>query len=146
MHDFLGPAVFDVAIEAYSLAVGRPLQRRRARRLAKRGKVRSVLFGAEFPGILPTTRLDGAAEVWEGRIRLWNADLWVQDVELPPTLGVYTRLTEKGRHHPADERMLFCPPTLVYTLRTHRGRVKWSVFLGKRIRHCRCSGSHRTLP
>lgn len=71
--------------------------------------------------------LDGAAEVWDGRIRLWDADLWVQDVEFPPELGAVERRDEKGRHWPADERLLFGPPTLVYTLRTHRGRVKWAV-------------------
>jgi hypothetical protein len=107
--------------------MGRPWQRRRARRLAKRGKIRCALFGASNPGVLPTRALDGAAEVWEGRIRLWDADLWVQDVEFPPEPGAFVKLDEKGRHWPADERLLFCPPTLVYTLRTHRGRVKWAV-------------------
>lgn len=77
--------------------------------------------------MLPTRMLDGAAEVWEGRIRLWDADLWVQEVELPPTPGTFTRLDAKGRHWPADERLLFRPAAWVYTLRTHRGHVKWAV-------------------
>ena len=127
MFDFLGTFVFDAAIEVYSRLVGRPWQRRRARRLAKHGKIRCALFGASSASVLPTRVLDGAAEVWEGRIRLWDADLWVQDVEFPPRPGMFTRGDARGRHLPADERLLFCPPTLVYTLRTHRGTVQWAV-------------------
>jgi hypothetical protein len=67
--------VVDVAIAIYSRLVGRPLQRLRARRLAKRGKIRSILFAADNPRVLPARVLDGVAEVWEGRIRLWGADL-----------------------------------------------------------------------
>jgi hypothetical protein len=54
VHDILGPPVFDLAILGYSRFVGEPLQRRRARRLAKRGKIRCVLFGADNPRVLPT--------------------------------------------------------------------------------------------
>src|SRR3954453_4499198 len=51
------------------------------------GKIRSALFGANNPRVLPTRMLDGAADVWEGRIRLWGADLWVQDVDFPAKSG-----------------------------------------------------------
>lgn len=119
VYDFLGPAIFDVIIEAYSGFVGRPLQRLRARRLARRGKIRSVLFDPENPRVLPTRVLFGAAEVWDGRIKLFDADLWVQGVEGPP------------EHGPARERsdgdLIFRPKTLIYTLRTHQGAVKWTV-------------------
>jgi hypothetical protein len=46
--------------------IGRPLQRMRARRLARRGKVRSVLFSPSNPRVLKTIVLDGAAEVGVG--------------------------------------------------------------------------------
>jgi hypothetical protein len=127
VYDFLGPAVFDVAIVAYSRLVGEPLQRRRALRLAKGGKIRCVLFGADNPRVMPTRVLDGAAEVWERRIRLWSADLWVQDVELPPTAGPLEVFDEKGRLRRSDGDLLFRPRTRVFTLRTHQGRVKWAV-------------------
>jgi hypothetical protein len=119
VYDFLGPAIFDVIIEGYSAFVGRPLQRLRAKRLARRGKIRSVLFDPENPRVLPTRLLFGAAEVCERRIQLFDADLWVQGVEGPPV------------HGPARERsdgdLIFRPKTLIYTLRTHRGTVKWTV-------------------
>ena len=119
MHDVLGPAVFDVAITGYSRLVGLPMQRVRARRLAKRGKIRSVLFSASNPRVLPTRMLDGAAEVWEGRIRLWGTDLWVQDVQLPAESG--------PSRERADGDLLFRPRTSIFTLRTHNGHVKWAV-------------------
>jgi hypothetical protein len=127
MYDVLGPAVFDVAIAGYSGLVGRPLQRRRARRLAQGGKIRSVLFAPDNPRVLPTRVLDGAAEVWEGRIRLWTADLWIQDVELPAEVGPLETFDAKGRIRRSDGDLWFRPRTSVYTLRTHQGRVKWAV-------------------
>lgn len=119
VYDFLGPAVFDVAIEAYSGLVGRPLQRVRAKRLARRGKIRSVLFDPENPRVLPTKVIFGAAEVWERRIKLFDADLWIQDVEGPPEHGPTERRS--------DGDLIFRPKTLIYTLSTHRGTVKWTV-------------------
>ncbi len=127
MIDLLPPVVFDLFIEAYGLLAGRPLQRRRARRLAKRGKIRSVLFGANPAGVLPSQSLDGAAEVWEGRIRLWDADLWVQDVDLPPEAGPLKDLDDRGNVRPSDGNLAFRPKTAIFTLRTHRGHVRWTV-------------------
>jgi hypothetical protein len=109
MYDVLGPAVFDVAIAGYSGLVGRPLQRRRALRLAKGGKIRSVLFAADNPRVLPTRVLDGAAEVWEGRIRLWGTDLWIQDVAFPPVSGPRDMSEELGRFRRSDGDLLFSP-------------------------------------
>jgi hypothetical protein len=122
--------VVDVAIEIHSRFVGRPLQRLRARRLAKRGKIRSILFAADKPGVLPARVLDGVAEVWEGRIRLWGADLWIQDMELPPEAGPLGVFDENSRRRPRadwDGDLVFGARTWVYTLRTHQGRVRWSV-------------------
>jgi hypothetical protein len=122
--------VGDVAIAIYSRLVGRPLQRLRARRLAKRGKIRSILFAADNPGVLPARVLDGVAEVWEGRIRLWGADLWIQDVELPPEagpLGVFDEISRRRPRSDWDGDLVFGPRTWVYTLRTHQGRVRWAV-------------------
>ena len=124
--DFLGPFAFDASIEAYSFFVGRPWQRRRARRLAKHRKIRCALFGASNPGVLPTRVLDGAAEVWDGRIRLWDAELWVQGVSFLPLQGLSRDSTRKGDiGQPTSD---WCSArTLVYTLRTHRDHVKWAV-------------------
>jgi hypothetical protein len=127
MYDVLGPAVFDVVIAGYSGLAGRPLQRRRARRLAKSGRIRSVLFAADNARVLPTSLLDGAAEVWEGRIRLWGTDLWIQDVEFPPVSGPRDMSEELGRFRRSDGNLLFGPRTWIYTLRTHQGRVRWAV-------------------
>lgn len=118
----------DVVIEGYSRAVGRPLQRRRARRLAKQGKIRSVLFDPDGPDVLPSDRVDGAAEVWPGRIRLWDAHVWVQGVEFPPQAGPLEQFDEEGKFRPqTGGDLLFRPRTWIYTLRTHKGRVKWAV-------------------
>src|SRR4051794_39487241 len=107
VYDFLGPAIFDVIIEDYLTVVGRPLQRLQAKRLARRGKIRSALFDPENPRVLPTRLLFGAAKVWERRIKLFDADLWVQGVEGPIV------------HGPARERsdgdLIFRPRTLIYT-------------------------------
>jgi len=119
VFDFLGTAIFDVVIDIYSTLVGRPLQRLRAKRLGRRGKIRSVLFDPENPRVLPTRVLMGAAEVWDGRIRLFDADLWVQGIEGAPESG------------PSPERsngdLIFRPKTLIYRLRTHNGTVRWTV-------------------
>lgn len=127
MFDFLLPPVFDVGIAVYSRLVGRPLQRHRARRLAKSGKIRCVLFATDGPAVLPTRVLDGVAEVWDGRIRLWKVDLWIQDVAGPPEAGPLDNVDDKGRFRPSDGDLLFRPPTWIFTLRTHRGCVKWAV-------------------
>ncbi|HSE69933.1 MAG TPA: hypothetical protein VLA97_04175 [Nocardioidaceae bacterium] len=118
----------DVVLAGWSRAVGRPLQRCRARRLAQQGKIRSVLFDPDGPGVLPSDRIDGAAEVWPGRIRLWDADVWVQGVELPPQAGPLEPFDEEGTFRPETRGdLLFRPRTCIYTLRTHKGRVKWAV-------------------
>jgi hypothetical protein len=79
----LGPQIFDLLIIAVSKFVGRPLRRPRAKRLARRGKVNCVLFAPENPRLMRGRFVSGAAEVWPGRLRLWDADLRIQRVDLP---------------------------------------------------------------
>lgn len=127
MIDFLGPAVFDVLIEIYGRFVGRPWQRVRARRLARRGKIRCALFSPAPATVLHTRSLDGSAEVWEGRIRLWGAEVWVQGVEFPGEPGPLSDVDDKGRVRPAEGTLTFRPKTTIFNLRTHNGTVRWAV-------------------
>jgi len=122
--------VFEVVIEVvgflYARYVGRPWQRRRARRLIKQGRVRSILFDGD-EGVLPSRSLDGVAEVWEGRIRLWDADLWIRSVDATAEIGPVDPFKD-GKLKPSDGDLAFRPRTSIYTLHTHKGgRVKWTI-------------------
>lgn len=117
--DVLGVQVFDVIGLLFSRVVGRPAQRWRARRLARKGKVNCVLFAPSSPSVLPRRLLSGAAEISPGRLHLYDADLWVTGVELPGDAG-------PGEDR-SDGDLLFRPPARTFTLRTHRGTVRWTV-------------------
>lgn len=119
--------IVDVFTEVFSALVGRPLQRVRARRLARRGKFRCALFGPENPRVLPTRRLFGAAEVWEGRIKLFTADLWIQGVEGHPERG------PRAEHSDGD--LLFRPKTLITRCGRTRGPSSGRCWSGRLGRH-----------
>lgn len=123
MSDVFGPWVVDPAVMLFERCVGRPTQRRRARRLLRRGRVRSVLFGAEPADQLSSGELDGVAQVSPGRIRMWDADLRVLGVDP----GVETGPLLDADRRPLEGNLAFLPTTAVLTLRTERGRVRWTV-------------------
>lgn len=122
--------MFELVVEVisylYGRFVGRPWQRRRARRLITHGKVRSALFDGD-DRVLPSRRLDGAAEVWEGRIRLWDADLWIRSRDEDVESGSVDPF-KTGKMKRTDDHLAFRPRTSIFTLHTHTGgRVRWAV-------------------
>lgn len=119
MLDFLGPQVFDLfgLVLGY---VGRPLQRQRARRLARRGKLNCVLFSPSNDAVMPTSVISGSVEVFSGRLCIWKeTDLWVTGIDLPGESGPGERR--------ADSDLWFRPASRIFTLQTHRGTVKLAV-------------------
>lgn len=120
-------AVIEVLGALYSRVVGRPWQRRRAERLIRQGKVRSILFEAD-QGVLHSRSVNGVAEVSEKRLRLQDVDLWVRGIEGPAEAGPIDPFEHDGRFRPTDGNLQFQPPTRIYTLRLHTGAtVKWVV-------------------
>ncbi len=122
--------MFDVVVEVifylYGRFVGRPWQKRRAQRLITQGKVRSALFDGDH-GVLPWSHLDGVAEVWEGRLQLSGADLWIHSVDGEVEAGPIDPFAT-GRFKRPDDQLTFGPKTSIFTLRTHSGgRVRWAV-------------------
>ena len=122
--------MFDVVVEIifylYGRFIGRPWQQRRARRLIGEGKVRSALFDGD-DGVLPWSHHDGVAEVWEGRLRLTGADLWIRSVDAEVEAGPIDPFAT-GRMKRPDDRLTFGPKTSIFTLRTHTGgHVRWAV-------------------
>lgn len=122
--------MFDVVVEVifylYGRFVGRPWQKSRAQRLISHGKVRSALFDGD-DGVLPWSHLDGVAEVWEGRLQLHGADLWIRSVDGDVEAGPIDPFAT-GRLKRPDDQLTFRPKTSIFTLRTHTGgRVRWAV-------------------
>jgi len=117
--DFLGPQVFDLfgLVLGY---IGRPLQRQRATRLARRGMLNCVLSSPSNDSVLPTRVVTGSVEVLPGRLRLWEeTDLWIKAIDLPGDAG------PGERRHVSD--LWFRPPSRIFTLHTYRGTVRLTV-------------------